>query len=136
MLFRGETDAGFLGGGGFGVYFRVPPFSSSSPLPPSSSPFLLSARVFLPLCVFACLQDSARTRKVGAASACLCVLLSALLSLLGPASLSLVLSFFFSLYLSLSLMHALNNNEWQQLLTYQLPMLGDWPTVALLDDGV
>ena len=33
-------------------------------------------------------------------------------------------------------MHALNNNEWQKFLTYQLPMLRDWPTVALLDDGV
>ena len=110
LLYRGETDAGFLGGGGFGFFFSGPAFLFCSRLPPSSSPFLLfGAGSGFPSFVHVCLLAGQRPHEEGRCGFCLpvrsfCSALSARAGLPLPCP----LSFFFlslSLRLFLSCMH-------------------------------
>ena len=108
MLYRGEIDAGFLGGRGFGSRLSLPLSSSSFFFPLSA----LGAGSGSLLCFLRlCSQDRASTRQVRAASCHVsCLSLSCLSCLSARAGLPLPLprpfSFSFSLSLSLLFLHA------------------------------
>ena len=111
LLYRGETDAGFLGGGGFGVFVRVPPFSSSLLFLLLLPPFCSRGRLGFSFSSSWRVSPGHRPLEEGRAlHHALLSFFSFLLSLPGPASpsLSLVLSLLslsLSLFLFLSCMH-------------------------------